>query len=85
MKTKKSADNRGRATLAALMLVAVMATAISSPVAAETYDVVINNGRVMDPETMYDDIATSALKDGKIATITRTQSRAKRPLTPVVT
>ena len=70
MKTKKSADNRGRATLAALMLVAVMATAISSPVAAETYDVVINNGRVMDPETNFDGVRNVGVKVGKIVIIT---------------
>ena len=36
----------GRTQLGALMLDAVMVTAISPPVVAETYDVVINNGRV---------------------------------------
>ena len=80
MKTKKSADNRGRATLAALMLVAVMATAISSPVAAETYDVVINNGRVMDPETNFDGVRNVGVKDGKIVIITEDAIKGKETI-----
>ena len=35
------------------------------------FDVVINNGRVMDPETMYDAVANVGIKDGRIAVITR--------------
>lgn len=35
------------------------------------YDVVINNGRVMDPETKYDDVANVGIKDGKIIEITK--------------
>lgn len=37
---------------------------------AETYDLVINNGRVMDPETQYDAIANVGIKDGRIVDIT---------------
>ncbi len=62
--------NTGRTQLAALMLLAVMATAISPPVVAETYDVVINNGRVMDPETHFDGVRNVGIKDGKIVAIT---------------
>ena len=36
----------------------------------ETYDLVILNGRVMDPETMFNDVANVGVKDGKIAIIT---------------
>ena len=39
-------------------------------VAAEDYDIVINNGRVIDPETMFDAVANVGVKDGLIATIT---------------
>ena len=80
MKTKKSADNRGRATLAALMLVAVMATATSLPVVAETYDVVINNGRVMDPETNFDGVRNVGIKDGKIVAITKDTIKGKETI-----
>ena len=37
---------------------------------AEEYDIVINNGRVMDPETQFDGIRNVGIKDGKITTIT---------------
>ncbi len=37
---------------------------------AETYDVVILSGRVMDPETNFDAVRNVGVMDGKIATIT---------------
>ncbi|MBD2654960.1 hydrolase [Synechocystis sp. FACHB-383] len=41
------------------------------PVFAKSpYDIVILNGRVMDPETNFDDIRNVGIKDGRIATIT---------------
>src|SRR5210317_787779 len=46
----------------------------------ETYDLVILNGRVMDPETMFDDIANVGIKDGKIATITKQQIKGKETI-----
>ncbi len=50
--------------LSALNLMVVMAA-----VAAD-YDLVINNGRVMDPETMLDAVLNVGVKDGRIAIIT---------------
>jgi N-acyl-D-glutamate deacylase len=38
---------------------------------AQDYDLVINGGRVIDPETMYDDVANVGIKDGRIAIITK--------------
>ena len=38
---------------------------------ADDYDLVILGGRVMDPESMYDDVANVGIKDGRIATITK--------------
>jgi N-acyl-D-glutamate deacylase len=38
---------------------------------AQDYDLVITGGRVMDPETMYDDIADVGIKDGRIVTISK--------------
>jgi len=38
---------------------------------APDYDIVIKNGRVMDPETLYDDVANVGIKDGRIAIITK--------------
>ena len=41
------------------------------PTFAQDYDLVINNGRVMDPETLYDDIANVGIKDGRIVAISQ--------------
>ena len=41
------------------------------------YDVVILNGRVMDPETDFDDIRNVGIKDGLIVTITEEKIRGK--------
>jgi hypothetical protein len=41
-----------------------------SAIAAD-YDLVITNGRVMDPETMFDAVANVGIKDGRIAVITK--------------
>ncbi len=53
----------------ALSLILILAESLTA--FAEDYDLVINNGRVMDPETMYDDVANVGIRDGKIAVITR--------------
>lgn len=42
---------------------------MSSPMLAKTYDLVIENGRVMDPETKFDKVANVAIKDGRIVKI----------------
>lgn len=41
------------------------------PALAQDYDLVIIDGRVIDPETVYDDVANVGIKDGRIATITK--------------
>ncbi|SMP26152.1 N-acyl-D-glutamate deacylase [Muriicola jejuensis] len=41
------------------------------------YDLVILNGRVMDPETMFDAIANVGIKDGKIVMITKSKITGK--------
>ena len=38
---------------------------------AQDYDLVITGGRVMDPETLFDDIANVGIKDGRIAAISQ--------------
>ncbi len=54
------------------LLTAILATALLAGVAqAADYDIVINNGRVMDPETMFDNIRNVGIKDGMIVTITK--------------
>ena len=42
----------------------------SSLVLATNFDLVINQGRVMDPETQFDQVANVGIKDGRIAVIT---------------
>ena len=46
----------------------------------ETYDIVILNGRVMDPETMFDDVANVGVKDGKIVVITKSPIKGKETI-----
>ena len=53
---------------ALLVLPLVLSVSVS---AAETYDLVILNGRVMDPETKFDAVRHVGIKDGKIAVITK--------------
>jgi len=52
--------------LAILVLVALSQTAL-----AQQYDLVISNGRVMDPETMFDGIANVGISDGRITAISK--------------
>lgn len=51
-----------------LLLISLIATASSA--LADNYDLVITNGRVMDPETVFDSVANVGIKDGRIAIIT---------------
>ncbi|WP_428409861.1 amidohydrolase family protein [Hyphococcus sp.] len=59
-----------RVLIAAIIVVAASADGA----AGKDYDIAINNGRVIDPETGLDDIRHVGVKDGAIATI------SKRPL-----
>ncbi len=54
-----------------LSSVIMLSTLASTAVFAQDYDLVINNGRVIDPETLFDDIANVGIKDGRIAAISR--------------
>lgn len=53
-----------------IMLVALM-SCMSTLVSAQGFDLVILGGRVMDPETMFDDVANVGVKDGRITAITK--------------
>ncbi|NMM48319.1 amidohydrolase family protein [Marinigracilibium pacificum] len=52
----------------------------SNMLMAQQYDLVILNGRVMDPETMYDGIANVGVKDGRIAVITKDKITCKETI-----
>ena len=45
---------------------------------AQTYDIVIRNGRVKDPETKLDAIRNVGIRNGKIATVTTNSLDGKR-------
>jgi len=62
----------------ALTLLACIGLAL--PAVAQDYDLVILNGRVMDPETMYDDIANVGVKGGKIVAITKEKIAGKEAI-----
>lgn len=48
--------------------------------AAETYDLVIANGRVMDPESGLDAVRNVGIRNGKIATISSSQLQGKQTI-----
>src|SRR5579859_6560602 len=50
-----------------LLLLALLL--VSSPVWAQQYDLVVEGGRVMDPETGLDAIRNVGIREGKIASI----------------
>lgn len=51
------------------------------PIFAQTpYDIVILNGRVMDPETNFDGIRNVGIKDGMIAAITEDDIRGEKTI-----
>ena len=50
----------------------IVSLVMAMPALAVDYDLVINNGRVMDPETLFDGVANVGIKDGRIAEISKT-------------
>jgi N-acyl-D-glutamate deacylase len=59
----------GSVTLLSALILSI--SMVSTGSADDTYDLVILNGRVMDPETKLDAVRNVGVKDGKIAVITR--------------
>ncbi len=74
----KSTRNLARIITTATLACGLLAAAI--PAVAQTYDVVILNGRVMDPETRYDAVANVGVKDGRIAVITKDKITAEQTI-----
>ncbi len=58
----------------------ILTLVVSVPAMAQDYDLVINNGRVMDPETMYDDIANVGIKGNKIVAITKDKIEGRQTI-----
>ena len=58
----------------------LLALTLAVPAMAAGYDLVINNGRVMDPETMLDAVLNVGVKDGRIAVITKEKIAGKETI-----
>ncbi len=61
--------------LVKLSLALLLSTSLAAQ--AEQYDLVINNGRVMDPETYFDAVRNVGIKNGRIVTITSDRLEGK--------
>ncbi len=66
--------------LTALLRVLVPTLVLATSALAADYDVVINNGRVMDPETNFDGVRNVGIKDGKIVVITEDAIKGKETI-----
>ncbi len=66
--------------LAVLLVGMVLGLMLTVPALAAEYDLVILNGRVMDPETNYDAVANVGIKDGRIAVITKRKITGKETI-----
>jgi hypothetical protein len=53
------------------LIILLALVVVSAPTFAKEYDVVLLNGRVMDPETNLDAIRNVGFLDGRIAKITK--------------
>ena len=62
------------------LLVALGLTGAALTASAQDYDLVINNGRVMDPETSYNAVANVGIKDGRIVAITNEAISGKQSI-----
>ena len=72
MKTKTSV------VILSLMLLTLMS--VPMPLAAADYDLVIVNGRVMDPESGLDAVRNVGVREGKIAAITQDAIKGKETI-----
>lgn len=66
--------------IALLIVVMVLGLMLAVPALAADYDLVILNGRVMDPETNFDGIRNVGIKGGKIAVITQDKIKGKETI-----
>ena len=60
-----------RSNILTIMLLAIFGGFAVAPAQAQDFDLVILNGRVMDPETKLDAVRNVGIKDGTIALITK--------------
>jgi hypothetical protein len=69
-----------RSKIASAAVLACGLLVASLPAFAQDYDLVILNGRVMDPETRYDAVANVGVKDGRIAIVTKDKITAEETI-----
>lgn len=62
------------------MVFVIIALTLAPHASAALYDLVINSGRVMDPETKYDRIANVGIKNGTIAITTNKSIKGKETI-----
>ncbi|MFW2374104.1 MAG: amidohydrolase family protein [Gammaproteobacteria bacterium] len=63
-----------------LMVAALVAVLSPATVIATSYDLVILNGRIMDPETQFDGVRNVGIKGGKISKITSKKIKGKQAI-----
>lgn len=64
------AKTLARVSLLVVLVASALITACNNGSAEESFDLVITNGRVMDPETGLDAIRNVAIRDGRIVAVT---------------
>jgi imidazolonepropionase-like amidohydrolase len=69
-----------RREILAITLLVVFSGFAVFPAQARDYDLVILNGRVMDPESKFDAVRNVGIKDGKIAKITKRKIKGKETI-----
>jgi len=63
--------------IAALFVVSILMIPMTTAVAARTYDLVILNGRVMDPEIQLDSVMNVGIKGDKIMAVAKDNLKGK--------
>ena len=63
--------------IVAVLITVAMSVTVTTSAMAQSYDTVILNGRVMDPETKFDGVRNVGIKDGRIAKITEEKITGK--------
>ena len=66
--------------IVAVLVTVAMSAAVTAAATAQSYDTVILNGRVMDPETKFDGVRNVGIKDGRIAKITEEKITGKETI-----
>ncbi len=69
-----------RRKILAITLMVMVSGLVGLPAQAQDYDLVILNGRVMDPESKLDAVRNVGVKDGRIAVVTKDAIKGKESI-----